>query len=339
MKHRLDKLEFFENKHIRAIPDEGLIWRVCQDYEPSGSLENVKAAYLRAKHPRRQKDKWTEYKPLQDQPDLFLRFAKLYERGLSVDLALGWARKYGLLGYVPDQETMAMYGERRTVGMSWEEVRGFPNPGEVPIVLGSPCDGGIGVFWEEVRRAAGVLAMYEAALSRNNDVAKEAIHEGSPFIGGRFWPTVTRDLPRSQEDRELEARLVENWVEQGMEGNYLEYCLLTAAFVVEGTVNDFCYPILHFDPHLSEHDPSQVVDVWAFENLLGAMYLQMYWLMGSGANTTRCEWCGRLISLESPYPGAKKRPKHKRFCDAYCRQKWNYHNRTKPRRQGKEPLA
>jgi hypothetical protein len=293
---------------------------------------------LRAKYPRNQKDKWIEYKPLQDQPDLFLRFAKLYERGLSVDLALGWARKYGLLGYVPDHEVMSE--ERKTGGVSWEEVRRVPKAWEVPkSVLGIPRDGAISVFWEEARRAAGVLAMYEAALNGDNDAAKEVILEGSPFIGGRIWPYVARGLPTRQEDRELEARLVEDWIEQGMEGNYLEYSLLTAALVVEGTVHDFCYPTLHFEPHLNQHDPSQVVDVWKFENLLGAMYLQMYWLMGSGANTTRCEWCGRLISLESPYPGAKKRPKHKRFCDAYCRQKWNYHYRIKPKRQGKDPLT
>lgn len=130
---------------------------------------------------------------------------------------------------------------------------------------------------------------------------------------------------------------MEDWVEQAFEGDYLRYCLWTAALVVEGTVNDFCYHMLHLSSHPHEHDPSRVVDVWAFENLLGAMYLQMYWLMGSGANTTRCEWCGRLISFESPYPGAKKRPNHKRFCDADCRQKWNYYNRTKPRRRGETP--
>jgi hypothetical protein len=338
MKHLLGKLEFFENKHIRAIPDEGLIWRVCQDYEPSGSLENVKAAYLRAKHPRRQKDKWKEYKPLQDKPDLFLKFAKLYEQGLSVDLALGWARNYGLLGYVPDHEVMLE--ERKTGGGSWEEVRRVPKAGELPTnVVKIPRDGAVSVFWEEVRRAAGVLMMYEATLHGDDDVAKEVIREGAPFIGGRIWPPVAHGLPRSQEDRELEARLVEDWVEQGLEGNYLKYCLMTAAFVVEGTVNDFCYPMLHLGLHPHDHDPSQVADTWAFENLLGAMYLQMYWLMGSGANTTRCRWCGRLISLERPYPGAKKRPQHKRFCDASCRQKWNYHYRIKPRRQGKEPLA
>ena len=85
--------------------------------------------------------------------------------------------------------------------------------------------------------------------------------------------------------------------------------------------------------------PSDIVDTWSFDNLLGAMYLQMFWLMGSGANTTRCDWCGRFITLGKPSPEAKKRPSHKRFCDRYCRQKWNYHHRAKPRRRGEEPAV
>jgi hypothetical protein len=41
-------------------------------------------------------------------------------------------------------------------------------------------------------------------------------------------------------------------------------------------------------------------------SLLGAMYLQMYWLMAAGGNVTRCKYCGRIISLASPAPDARK---------------------------------
>ncbi len=92
-----------------------------QDYERRGSSENIEDVYLHAKYPQQENDKWTEYGPLQEKPDLFLRFAKVYEQWFSVDLVLGWARKYGLLGYVPDPA--AGLEERRTVGLSWEEVR------------------------------------------------------------------------------------------------------------------------------------------------------------------------------------------------------------------------
>ncbi len=332
MRFQLDKGEFFENKHIRAIPDESVTWWVCNDYEVKESSKNEEEALLYPKYSRGpQKDKWREYKPLQDTPDLFLRFAKLHEKGCSVESAREWARRYGLLGYTPDIDLMAE--EDKTSKPSWELFRRAPRAGE------NLKDGAVGVFWEEVSRAAGVLTMYEATLSRDNEVAKKRLLEELPFLGGRIWWPVAKHLPLFEEDRDLESSLVTKWVEEGLGGDYLKYCLWTALMVVEGTVNDFCYPMLHWGQGSNEHDPSQVVDVWGFENLLGAMYLQMYWLMGSGVNTTRCEWCGRLISLESPYPGAKQRPSHKRFCDKYCRQKWNYHNRVKLRRKGEEPLA
>lgn len=180
---------------MRAVPDEGLTWRVCEDYEIRRLSENIESAYLRAKYPKHQNTKWMEYKPLQESPNLFLRFAKLHERELSEKLALDWARKYGLLGYVPDQETMLQ--KSRAGGVSWEELRRVPRPKQVPEVSGIPSDGTVGVFWEEVRRAAGVLMMYEAALHGDNEVAKGVIREGAPFIGGRIWPSVAHGLPMS----------------------------------------------------------------------------------------------------------------------------------------------
>lgn len=150
-----------------------------------------------------------------------MRFAKVHERELSEKVALDWVRKYGLLGYVPDQETMLE--ESRAGGVPWEELRRVPRPEQVPEVSGIPSDGAGGVFWEEVRRAADVLMMYEAALHGDNDVANGVIREGAPFIGGRIWPSVAHGLPMSQEERELETRLVEDWVEQAFEGDYLRY--------------------------------------------------------------------------------------------------------------------
>ena len=68
--------------------------------------------------------------------------------------------------------------------------------------------------------------------------------------------------------------------------------------------------------------------------LYGAMYLQMYWLMAAGGNVTRCKYCGRIISLASPGPDARKTRQDKKFCDDACRQRHHYHTKTKPKRQG-----
>ena len=36
---------------------------------------------------------------------------------------------------------------------------------------------------------------------------------------------------------------------------------------------------------------------WTFDNLLGAMYLRMWWIMLAGGDLVRCEHCGRSMSL------------------------------------------
>ena len=59
---------------------------------------------------------------------------------------------------------------------------------------------------------------------------------------------------------------------------------------------------------------------WGYENLLGAMYLQMYWLMASGSELARCEYCGLLLSLARPNPEGRKRRSDRRFCGDACRQ-------------------
>src|SRR5215204_7225851 len=159
MRAFVNKYEFFENKKIRAVPDQGQTWAVCQDYEVCDAPESTGGDYVRAKYSPDQKDKWTEYKPLQDKPDLFLSFANLHEQEHSEDLALDWARRYGLLGYTPRDDirigrpvTGSLSSEetepkRRAEVPSWEDIR--PAPGYTAV----PADGTIEVFWEEVRRA------------------------------------------------------------------------------------------------------------------------------------------------------------------------------------------
>jgi hypothetical protein len=326
MEHLLEKGEFFVNKHIRGVPDEGETWQVCEDYEVRNTAGDVRLNYLHPRYSQYQKDKWSEYMPLQDTPDLFLRFAKLYEQEPSEQAALNWVKQYGLLGYIPDDDSLGytpdgsrIYGRPKRETLSWEEIR----PQSAYLGYGVGDEQFLGVFWEEVRRAAGILAMYEAWLSRDNARAKEVLLESSPFIGGRLWGYVDKWPDNT---RVTEVEVVDGVVNNVLEGSYVRYCLPTATYIVSGTVNDFCYHRISTGSNWE--DSTQVVDVWAFDNLLGAMYLQMYWLMGSAGNATRCRWCGRLVSLESPYPGAKKSPSHKRYCDAYCRQKWNYHDGT-----------
>jgi hypothetical protein len=82
---------------------------------------------------------------------------------------------------------------------------------------------------------------------------------------------------------------------------------------------------------------------WAFNSLLGALWLQMSWVMVSTAR--RCAWCGKIVDLEDnqqeqvvvatqhDHEGKKRRRTRsdKRFCDnnGRCRASWNYHHGTR----------
>lgn len=72
-------------------------------------------------------------------------------------------------------------------------------------------------------------------------------------------------------------------------------------------VENDCYPTV-------EGSPGSYTLGWGFKSLLGAMWLQMMWLMLGEHN--HCRWCGSLFE-----PTRRDR----RFCDADCRQAWNYH--------------
>jgi hypothetical protein len=81
---------------------------------------------------------------------------------------------------------------------------------------------------------------------------------------------------------------------------------------------------------------------WAFDSLLGAMWLQMMWLMVS--RVRRCEWCGRLLDIDSEQEqgsqivriadGRRKPRSDRRFCPSSggvknkCKADWNYHRGT-----------
>jgi hypothetical protein len=125
-------------------------------------------------------------------------------------------------------------------------------------------------------------------------------------------------------DRTFVATHIAESVEEIYAGDYLWHALVTVAEEVQRMAGTLCSPALSVEE--GSHDPSGVTANWNFMSLLGAMYLQMYWLMAAGSELTRCEYCGRLISLARLYPESRKRRRDKRFCDDACRQA-NYRNK------------
>jgi len=85
------------------------------------------------------------YAPLIDEPDLFVKFARLATKDPGTrdgryDIMLEWIKNYGVLGLVVE-------------GISWLGQR-------------SERDENLFAFWHEVQRAAACMALYEAATGR-----------------------------------------------------------------------------------------------------------------------------------------------------------------------------
>ena len=298
MWHRISRDDFVTTSELQRRGGSGTrSWQVCEEYEPrepdEASRDDYLAFKITPKYPPNRDDKWRTYHPLEDTPDLFLKFARLYRDdryryvdSVFVNSILDWVHKYGLLGY----EKSSYYGGPEAT---------------ISNYAGS-------AYW-----AAGILAMYEAALNGDEEAAKNAVLE--EFLSVDI---VGPELNRMGTKRAVESKT--DWIEQRRNGSYVEYALETAMDLVTFWVREECFPTLHLIEGAG--DPSKISAGWRFTSLRGAMYLQMYWLMAASGDVTRCEYCGRIISLARPYPEGRKRRRDKRFCDDACRQA---HHRSK----------
>jgi hypothetical protein len=298
--HRIDRGDFVKASELQRRMASGTSsWEVCEEYElrepDKASHHEYPSFKIVPIYPPNRDDKWRRYHPIEDTPDLILKFARLYRGGgyhfvdsSFVDSILDWVHQYGLTGY----------GNYSYFGGQEETLSNY---------AGS-------AYW-----AAGILAMYEAALNGDEGAAKAALLE--EFLWVDFMGPEFKRLGKQDFD-EFKAEHIEEY----FEGNYIEYALDTAMILVELTVRDECFPTLYASERV--RDPSKVRAGWAIKSLHGAMYLQMYWLMAAGGDVTRCEYCGRIISLARPHPEGRKRRRDKKFCDDACRQA---HHRSKKR--------
>ncbi len=124
-------------------------------------------------------------------------------------------------------------------------------------------------------------------------------------------------------------------------------------YVVQGKLSNFTYPTVNHElpapsalPHFHKGEPlatHRLGASWAFRNLLGAMYLQFYWLITSRADIKRCKYCGRIIYLAPPIPQPGEKPRKpcsdKEYCDKSCQQNYDYHERRKHKGKSQSSLA
>jgi hypothetical protein len=301
--HHIDRGDFVKASELQRRMSSGTsLWGVCEEYElrelDEASHHEYSSFKIVPKYPPNRDDKWRLYHPVEDTPDLFLKFARLYRGSgyhyvdsVFVSSILDWVHQYGLSGY----GNYSYYGGQEEIlsNYAWS------------------------AYW-----AAGILAMYEAALNGDEEAAKAAVLEEFLWVDivGLAGPQF-KGLGEQRFD-EYKAEHIENLCN----GDYLGYALDAAKVLVELTAREESFPTLY--PREVVSDPSVISAGWGFKSLFGAMYLQMYWLMASGGDVTRCEHCGQIISLVRPHPGGRKRRSDKRYCDDACRQA---HHRSKKR--------
>lgn len=282
LQHSVDKRDFeaavqlrkeFESKPRSdgiVFPD-GDCW-VCEGYERHG-------AWITASYHVDDMDGWRLFRPLREEPDLFLRFSRVWQDKDFPRGAHAFANRFGL-----PRGT----GSRRTTDQ--------------------PTRLSLREFFEESQRAWVALSLYETVLNKDEAGAKEVLAEYRHL--DEAFDTSHRYTQQSRRPDTVPL-------------TPLQGALAASVSVINDAVTRLCRQQTSVQFDSPTPDPSAVKVTWHFENLLGAMYLQMWWVVTSNGDLSRCKQCGRLISLTRPHPAGRKRRQDKQFCDDACRQAYH----------------
>jgi hypothetical protein len=283
VRRRVEPADFKEAYELMQRPRGRALWSVCDEYEIQGDkiVATIRFSNI--------SEEWTDYAPLEDVPDLFLKFSRIYREDSFEEAALAFSHNYGLPS--SDQEIVAS---------------------EIDID-GAVEKISLSRFREEARKAHCVLTLYEAVLNEDAQAAKKIFQEHRAIRLFALYDEFFR---------------IENLHDPY---GLLHISLLCAIETVQEIVHKLCRQHIRIDVQMDRvPDLSTAKMFWDFDDLLGAMYLQMWGLMASGGNIARCEYCGRIISLARPHPEGRKRRRDKKFCDDACRQA---HHRSKSKSQ------
>ncbi len=163
-------------------------------------------------------------------------------------------------------------------------------------------------FREESRRAWLILRLYEAVLGHDGQAARALLSEHGREVLG--MPDI------DYEDMSPELRIYPGDPDREICADTL--CSVTEA--IEESVQALCRPTIIEEMGREPLDVSKLRRGWEYCNLLGAAYLQAFWLVTSGSNLSRCAYCRRIMSVSRVHPNGRKRRTDKKFCNAACRQ-------------------
>jgi hypothetical protein len=275
-------------------------WLVYESYE---TISDAAGTYFLAPAPTPVKKSLRSLSRVS--ADLFLSFAGWVEEfGMdkelgsprNVEAAAVWVSEYGVLGLNPPN--MSVLGLVNSQGVTADYL-GMRRAGTAVMGHRSTAQGGkpnesVENFAFEAWEAHIVLRLYQAVRSQEMVDAESAVPFMSPFGQAEDFPGQP------------------SWVEREVYSRDPELTRRWALAVVESAVNrkieGYCYPTIQGAPGSYEQG-------WGFRSLLGALWLQMMFLMRADR---RCWNCGKPID-----PGRRS---HARYCDndGKCRQKWNY---------------
>jgi hypothetical protein len=308
----------------QAVNEQGRSdeWPVYLDYE----LVEVKGhKYVYARDTLAQIQGRERYRPLSSTwAGLFLKFAKLADNeGLDKHpldseknerVALAWAYDYGVLGLTYGHLSKMRYpGPDTTAGfLGLVSARGSAATEHLNEARGGYPNESVARFAFEAWEAHVALRLFEAAAPDREDGPNlETIFDLLPEWAGY--------IPRTPEG-------LRNWA------------LFTVKDSAQNKIAGRCYPRLY-------QGPDGYVQGWGFNSLLGAMWLQMMWVLTGSNEIRRCLWCGDVIALEpGEQPtdlkrnsrGKYKTRSDKKFCyskdgvEGSCKGLYHYHNRVKP---------
>ena len=297
------------------------VWEVFEGYEirePDDGPPYVEATGERKKR----------YRPLVDTPHLFLEFARLADKGVDRGVLEGWLEEYGVLGMHYDEGLPYVPAYLR---------------GPAPSPLMYFTEGGPGEtagYYDLAALQAGrVLSLYEAAVNEDTDALKQLLADLE------VKHSMERALYASLAQATGGGRKVS--VDQILTELLVDQALMKVWHVVQDKLSNFTYPTINHElpstsalPNFHKGGPlapHRLGASWGFRNLIGAMYLQFYWLITSRADIKRCKNCGRIISLSPPTsPDGRKGRKprsDKMYCNKSCQQREDYKRRVKPKRE------
>jgi hypothetical protein len=291
MWHSVNAEDFAESGKVMKGLEERGVWFVCDEYEINRGAVVAKYPYP-VGDPGDSEIRWGPYMPLEFAPHLFLSFSRLHEEGEFEESVLAWSNKYGVIG-----------GDR--FGRLSES-------GRVPIAR----------FREEAKRAWVVIRLYESALNSDAQAVQSLLHR---YRDDQLIQALLAEYRKSA----LFIAVSSESPDEEIPGHHLlPFALYEAVRVVNRTVRTYCHrelvPTMTFRKGgRLLADPTGTVGKWIFSDLLGAMYLQMYWLIEAGDKLTRCGHCGRVISLARPHPKGRKPRNDMRYCDDACRQAYH----------------